>query len=65
MTSDIDIYRSANLLIERYGEDAPIHAAMSADKMMERGNMDGRAVWKRIVKAVGGRFWGGGLTFFP
>ena len=52
MTSDIDIYRSANLLIERYGEDAPIHAAMSADKMMARGDLDGYAVWKLIMKAV-------------
>ena len=26
-----------NLLIERYGEDAPIHAAMSADAMMAKG----------------------------
>ena len=41
MPTDIDIYRSANLLIERYGEDASIHAAMSADKMMAKGDLDG------------------------
>ena len=52
MTSNIDIYRSANLLIERYGEDAPIHAAMSADKMMAKGDLDGFAVWRLIIKAV-------------
>jgi hypothetical protein len=28
MTSDLDIYRSANLLVKRHGEDAPIEAAM-------------------------------------
>ena len=27
MTSDLDIYRSANLLVQQHGEDAPIHAA--------------------------------------
>jgi hypothetical protein len=52
MTSNIDIYRAANLLIERYGEDAPIHAAMSADKMMAKGDLDGFAVWRLILKAV-------------
>ncbi len=28
MTSELDIYRSANLLVKQHGEDAPIHAAM-------------------------------------
>ncbi len=52
MTSDIDIYRSAHLLIKCHGDDAPIHAAMRADKLMDAGDMDGRAVWLRIVKAI-------------
>ena len=52
MTSDLDIHRAANLLIERYGEDASTHAAMSADAMMEKGDLDGYAVWKLIMKAV-------------
>ena len=52
MTSDLDIYRSANELIEQYGEDTPVHAAMRADELMETGDMDGRAMWLRIVKAI-------------
>ncbi len=52
MTSDLDTYRSANELIKQYGEDAPILAAMRADELMETGDMDGRAVWLRIVKAI-------------
>ena len=52
MTSDLDTYRSAHLLIERYGDDAPIEAAMRADKLMETGDMEGRAVWLRIGKAI-------------
>ncbi len=52
MTSDLDIYRSANLLIKRHGEDALIHAAMKADAMLEKGDLDGCAVWKRILRAV-------------
>ncbi len=53
MIPDLDIYRSANLLVKHHGQDAPIEAAMRADAMLERADLDGYAVWKRIVKAVG------------
>ncbi len=49
---DLDIYRSANLLVKQHGEDAPIHAAMRADAMLDKGDLDGYAVWKRILAAV-------------
>ena len=52
MIADKDIYRSANELIERHGEDAPIHAAMRADELLEAGDVDGQAVWKRVPAAV-------------
>ncbi len=52
MTSDLDVYRAANELIEQHGEDAPIHAAMRADELMEAGDMEGETVWLRIVKAI-------------
>ncbi len=52
MVDDLDIYRSANELIEQHGDDAPIEAAMRADELMEAGDMEGEAVWLRIVKAV-------------
>ncbi len=52
MIPDLDIYRSANLLVKRHGEDAPIEAAMRADAMLEAGDLDGYAVWKWVLKAV-------------
>ncbi len=52
MIPDLDIYRSANLLVKRHGEDAPVEAAMRADVMLEAGDLDGYAVWKRILRAV-------------
>ncbi len=52
MTSDLDIYRSANLLVKRHGEDAPIQAAMRADELLDAGDLDGAAVFKRILKAL-------------
>ncbi len=36
-----------------HGEDAPIEAAMRADAMLEKGDLDGYAAWKRILRAVG------------
>ncbi len=53
MIPDLDIYRSAAVLVKRHGQVAPLHAAMKADAMLEKGDLDGYAVWKRIVKAVG------------
>ncbi len=52
MIPDLDIYRSAQVLIKQHGQDAPIHAAMRADAMLEKGDLDGCAVWKRILRAV-------------
>ncbi len=45
-------YGAAHLLIKRHGDNAAIEAAMRADELAEDGDMDGRAVWLRIVKAV-------------
>ncbi len=50
--SDLDIYRAANILVKRYGEDAALEAAQRADVMLGRGDMNGYTVWKQIVKAV-------------
>ncbi len=52
MTSDLDIYRSANELIKQHGEAADIEAAMRADERLAAGDMEGEAVWLRIVKAI-------------
>ncbi len=37
MIPDLDIYRRANLLVKQHGEDAPIHAVMRVDAMLEAG----------------------------
>ncbi len=50
--SDLDIWRSAQVLVKQHGADAPIQAAMRADAMLEAGDLDGCAVWKRILRAV-------------
>ena len=52
MTSNLDIYRSANELIKQHDDAADIEAAMRADECLSAGDMEGEAVWLRIVKAV-------------
>ena len=43
--SDLDIWRSANLLVKCHSEDAPIHAAMRADAMLEACDLGGLTTW--------------------
>ncbi len=45
-------YRSAQALLKRHRTDAPIHAAIRADAMLDKGDLDGYAVWKRVLRAV-------------
>ena len=52
MISDLDIWRSAQVMVKRYGDDAPIEAAARADEMLDQGDMDGFAIWQRITAAV-------------
>ncbi len=52
MIPDLDIYRTANLLIKEHGQDAQIEAAIRADELLNKGDLDGYAVWKRILRAV-------------
>ena len=52
MLTDLDIYRSAKILVEQHGADALIEAALKADELLDAGDLDGQAVWMRIRKAV-------------
>ena len=52
MIDDLDILRAANILIKRYGPDAAVEAARRADELLEAGDRDGCAIWKRILAAV-------------
>ena len=49
---DIDIFRSAKLLIDRHGNEASIIAIKRATKMLDDGDVAGYAVWKRVVVAI-------------
>jgi hypothetical protein len=50
--SEIDIYRAANLVIERHGADTVIEAARLIDRMLDLGDREGQLVWRRIMRAI-------------
>ncbi len=52
MIPNLDIYRTTYVVVKHHGADAPIQAAMRADAMLEKGDLAGYAVWKRILRAV-------------
>jgi 3-hydroxyacyl-CoA dehydrogenase len=47
-----DIWRAAQVMVKRYGRDAEFKAAERCDAMIEAGEPEGLAVWKRILRAV-------------
>jgi hypothetical protein len=49
---DPDIWRVATLLLDQHGDEAALRAAQRADKLMDEGDMEGVAVWRRIVTAI-------------
>ena len=49
---DIDIFRAAALLIKRHGHDAQLLATKRASEMLDAGDVDGYAVWKRTLDAI-------------
>jgi hypothetical protein len=46
---DLDIWRAANLLIRQHGQ---LEAAKRADLMLERGDLDGQALWRQIRRTI-------------
>ncbi len=52
MTIDIDIYRAARAIIDTRGEKASVRAAKMVNEQLEKGNIEGAAVWKKILRVV-------------
>jgi len=52
MVSDLDIYRAANMLIERHGSAALAEAGRMIDRMLAAGDEEGHTVWRRIRSAI-------------
>ena len=53
MIPEIDIWRVANLMLKRYGDEADIESAIRAEELAEAGDRAGEAIWRRIIDAIG------------
>ena len=52
MTPDLDILRTASLLIRKHGDVAAFSASVQADEMLAAGDIDGQRVRLPIIKAI-------------
>jgi hypothetical protein len=52
MATDTEVFKTANILIDSYGEMAPNGAKIKADHLKNKGDTHGQAVWLRIARAA-------------
>ena len=52
MTSDLDIYRAAQVLIDQHGASARHEAVTRAFARLARGDRQGWAEWRRVIAAI-------------
>ena len=52
MIPEIDIWRVANLMLTRYGDEAPAQSAKRAEELAADGDLAGVAVWLRVIDAI-------------
>jgi hypothetical protein len=51
--SDLDIARTAHLLIQQHGDEATAMARRKVEEMRRKGDTDGAEIWLRIIVAIG------------
>jgi hypothetical protein len=49
---EFDIWRTANLMLKRYGDKALEESGQRADALAAAGDDNGAATWRRITVAV-------------
>lgn len=50
--TDWELWACAHEYIRQHQLDAPIHAAMRADKLLKKGDLDGARNWRLIVSRI-------------
>jgi len=53
MVREIEIWRVATLMLQRYGDEADIESAIRAEELADVGDWAGEAVWRRIIDVIG------------
>ena len=52
MIAEIDIWRVANLMLTRYGDEAVAEGTKRAEELAADGDLTGVAVWLRVIDAI-------------
>ena len=52
MIPEIDIWRVAKLMLERYGDQAEAESAIRMQELAFNGDRAGAAIWRRIIDAI-------------
>ena len=52
MIPEIDIWRAANLMLTRYGDEATAESAKRANELAADGDLASVATWLRVIDAV-------------
>ena len=52
MVDDLDVYRTANLLIRQHGDLADVEATKMIDAMIVKGDLEGQRRWRRVLIAI-------------
>ena len=47
-----ELWLRAHEMTWQHGDDAPIHAAMKADELFEKGDDEGAATWRLILRCI-------------
>lgn len=50
MSIDPSLYRTANLLVEKYGDLAPMGATIKADSLKDAGRLDAYEKWMQVAR---------------
>ncbi len=46
------VWRSAHLLVLKHCDEAPLHAAMNADRELAKGELDRYRFWLSVIDAL-------------
>jgi hypothetical protein len=49
---EIEIWRVANLMLTRYGDEAMAESTKRAEELAADGDLGGVAVWLRVIDAI-------------
>ena len=52
MIASREIWQTTNVLVKRYGTEAPIHAAMRRNELSDAGDPEGAATWHAVLRAI-------------